>query len=659
MQRNILKKKIYIILAFCFLSSLTSGIFNGSLYYASVDPDIEVLVQFEQGYDYDHYPGVFYTHKWDRLNGFSGIIPYELYEEWKLAPYIKSIEVVNHNRIEGILAEDNLDTGIDDIQAERVWGGSEDAKNVNTAIAGEDVNVLICDSGIDYTHEDIALNYVWGYDWLSPDDDPMDTLGHGTHCAGVIGALDNGIGYIGVAPKVNLYAARVAAYDSLDIDALIDAIYWAAFPTERAAFLRPPNNPRMDIISMSIQLASGYYLLEEIINLAFNEGITLVASTGNYPQTSPKNFVAYPARYANVIAVGAAEKVGDEYQWASGFSCYGPQVDVVAPGVGIWSTWLGNSYDQKTGTSASCPMVAGTCALMMSAKPYLKSHPQEVRTILHDTAQDIDASGRDDHTGYGLIDAEQALIAVNNLDTQPPSVSITSPSSTLVHDTVTIRASASDDIGVTYVECKIGSGSWMKDYYSPYKWYWDTTPYTNGQQFIIQCKAWDDVGNYDIATKTVTVLNGGGGGGDGGCPVLFINNGTELLYEGLLNIHNPNKTDVIFEHELTNTLPSVNHRYNLKLIEHYKTFSFIDKVELWGVFSGGGRIKLPLLSAYHSKLDQVRMELWFSDDKKVTLLGENYNNGTSQSIDLEFFAPRWLNFDTFVFTIEGHNYVVK
>lgn len=144
-----------------------------------------------------------------------------------------------------------------------------------------------------------------------------------------------------------------------------------------------------------------------------------------------------------------------------------------------------------------------------------------------------------------------------------------------------------------------------------------------------------------------------------GCPILSVFNGEEYIEEGLLDIHNPDGIDVIYEHTLlTNPVP-INNRYHLRLTEHNKTISHIDKVELWGELTNGEMKKLYLVSAMHSKLDQVRRELWFSDDKRVDQFGADHNGGISEFIDLEFYVPRQANFDKFIFTIEGNNIILK
>ncbi|MHA1778269.1 MAG: S8 family serine peptidase [Candidatus Heimdallarchaeaceae archaeon] len=349
--------------------------------------------------------------QYNALNGITAKIPLSLYQYLEQAPFVEAIQ---KDKTVTIL-QDTLDWGVDDVDAERVWGGAEDATNVVAGnVAGQGVKVAILDTGIDYTHPDLDDVYAGGYDFVDSDADPKDGHGHGTHCAGIVAAEDNGIGVIGVAPKASIYAVRVLdAQGSGTISDIVAGIDWAI-----------DNN--MDIISMSLGSSSGDSSLEAAIDRAYNAGIVVVAASGNDGQEA----ISYPARYANAIAVGA---IDSNHQLAS-FSNYGPEQDVVAPGVNIYSTmptysvtltswWYGysNDYDQMSGTSMATPMVAGVCALILSANPNLS--PAEVRNILESTATDLGAAGWDKYYGYGEVNA---LAAVNQAggtppDTEPPA----------------------------------------------------------------------------------------------------------------------------------------------------------------------------------------------------------------------------------------------
>ena len=156
---------------------------------------------------------------------------------------------------------------------------------------------------------------------------------------------------------------------------------------------------------------------------------------------------------------------------------------------------------------------------------------------------------------------------------------------------------------------------------------------------------------YDTPPLYLRLLRQGGSG----CPILYAWDGATFVDEGLLDIHNPEGDDVSVEHSLRTPLERKNGRYNLRLIEHLKTISHIDQVKLMGRLKNGHWIRLPLLSATHSEEGQVRRLLRLSDDLRVDLYGANHNDGTSESLDLEFLAPRGLNIVEFRFQIEGNN----
>jgi len=148
--------------------------------------------------------------------------------------------------------------------------------------------------------------------------------------------------------------------------------------------------------------------------------------------------------------------------------------------------------------------------------------------------------------------------------------------------------------------------------------------------------------------------------GGGGCPILYVYNGTGYVCEGLLDIHNPEGIDVIYNHTLVSKPQRVNGAYLFKLVEHPQTHSYIDQVRLYAILEDKTLIELPLIYAWHSEDGNVLPQLLFSDDWKTDTLGANLNNGTSQSIDLKFAAlsPN-MKIIGFIFQIEGNNRIVK
>lgn len=153
----------------------------------------------------------------------------------------------------------------------------------------------------------------------------------------------------------------------------------------------------------------------------------------------------------------------------------------------------------------------------------------------------------------------------------------------------------------------------------------------------------------------VKVTYSTGGGGGGGCPYLSVYDGTIYNEEGLLYVHNPEGIDVIASQVLKTEPERANNRFLLRLTEHQMTITHIDNVKFFGELANGQLIPLPLISAEHSELGQVRNLLRDSDDSRVDLLGADHNSGVSQFVDLEFAAPKHLNFVDYLFKIEGNN----
>lgn len=144
-------------------------------------------------------------------------------------------------------------------------------------------------------------------------------------------------------------------------------------------------------------------------------------------------------------------------------------------------------------------------------------------------------------------------------------------------------------------------------------------------------------------------------GGGGGCPLLYVSDGSEYVYEGLLDIHDPQGNDIIREHTLTAKPERINNVFSLRLVEHPLTHSYIDQVKLFALLEDGKTVELPLISAVHSEYGNELRKLLFSDDVKT-------DTPANQAIELKFLAPRILeklNAIGLVFQIEGNNAVIK
>lgn len=267
-----------------------------------------------------------------------------------------------------------------DVAAAEAW---------DTATGGPIV-VAVIDTGVDYTHPDLAAN-MWknegeipdngidddgngyvddyrGWDFCNHDNDPYDDHSHGTHCAGIIAAVgDNGIGGVGVCWKAKIMPLKfMGAGGSGSTAEAVNAILYAT---------------KMGARVMSNSWGGGgcSQALRDAIQVANDAGVIFVAAAGN--SASDNDLTAhYPSSYdcKNVIAVAAT----DNYDLLASFSCYGlTSVDIAAPGVAILSTTPGGGYASYSGTSMAAPHVAGAAALEWSHTP-AKSHTQIISDIL-------------------------------------------------------------------------------------------------------------------------------------------------------------------------------------------------------------------------------------------------------------------------------------
>jgi serine protease len=263
-------------------------------------------------------------------------------------------------------------------------------------VSGTGVKVAVVDNGTDYSHPDLAANFntaELGYDFISNDTDPKpDDLSipqafHGTHVAGTIGAVtDNNLGVAGWA-QVQLQAVRVL--DDSGNGNTSDVALGIRWAVDHGA----------DIVSMSLGSQSAPPALVDACKYAEDKGVLLVAASGN--EGDPD--INYPARLSQCVAVGATDSLSRR----ASFSNYGPQQEVMAPGVGIMSTAPNSQYGLSDGTSMAAPQVAGVAALVTAANPGLSA--KQVRGVLSAAAVDLGTSGFDPKTGYGLVNAGRAV----------------------------------------------------------------------------------------------------------------------------------------------------------------------------------------------------------------------------------------------------------
>lgn len=259
------------------------------------------------------------------------------------------------------------------------------------------------DTSVDSNHQDLVGKLALGFSWQ-----PTGDSRHGTYIAGVAAAsADNGLGVTGVSWGSKLMP--------LDVGKDTAGFFYADMA---AAFVYAADNGAR-VITTSLAAGCCSSTIESAVNYAWNKGSLITAAAGNQGSSA----VLMPALYANAISVGATDSNDTKASWSN----FG-KIDVVAPGVGIYTTADGNSYQSVSGTSLSTPMVAGLAALVWSQNPTLTN--LQVRNIIQQNADDLGAVGVDEYFGSGKISVQRALQAVAAPTPTPTLIPTPTPTST-------------------------------------------------------------------------------------------------------------------------------------------------------------------------------------------------------------------------------------
>ena len=302
------------------------------------------------------------------------------------------------------------------------------------------VKVALIDSGVDCALPDFA-NQIAAKRSFVGGDPCMDSQGHGTIVAGEIAGALNEAGVVGLAYSSQLVVAKVVAADgTIPLEAEADAIRWAVQQGARVinmsfGAVRDPANPALDTYSKVESQAVAY---------AVKHGAIVVAAVGNSDEayTTPWPYASWPAALPHVIGVGALSRSGD----VPDFSDQDPTfVDIAAPGMGIFSTFpklltaaqsscapqgytdcARGDYHNPEGTSFAAPQVSAAAAVLLGLNQALT--PSQVTTILERQTDDVDPAsgcaecptGRDKFSGWGSLDVQKAVGAVNQ-GVLPPS----------------------------------------------------------------------------------------------------------------------------------------------------------------------------------------------------------------------------------------------
>jgi len=261
---------------------------------------------------------------------------------------------------------------------------------------GEGVVVAVLDTGADLDHDDLVLNLLPGKNFVDESLPPEDDNGHGSHCTGTICALNNDIGIVGVAPKAKVIPVKVLdSKGSGDLDAVAKGVIWSA-------------EQGVDFITMSLGSPSPVPIVEDAIKYANSKGCVVFCAAGNAGKTRQ---IFYPAAYPNVIGIGAIDQTFNR----AAFSCTGPDLDFLAPGVKILSTVPDNWYAVLSGTSMANPFAVGVACLLLShkrkknlnislenAQDYMEAFKKYTTPI-----SDPNFAGQRFFEGFGIIDTRK------------------------------------------------------------------------------------------------------------------------------------------------------------------------------------------------------------------------------------------------------------
>lgn len=263
--------------------------------------------------------------------------------------------------------------------------------------------VAVLDSGLKLDHPEFLNRTVAGYDFVNNDTDPTDDHGHGTNVTGIALAKgNNSIGYAGVNWNSKIMTCKI-----LDSNNSGYYSWWAS-----AIYFAVDNGAK--VLNMSVGGNSPSILLEEAINYAYNNNVSVVVSTGNQNSS-----IQYPAKYTNAFAVGSTNSNdvrSNPFFWSpTSGSNFGAELDFVAPGNYIYGLNHTSNTNYNTywgGTSQAAPHVTGVISLMLSVNPDLTVN--QIRQILQETSEDMvgdsfDTLGWDENYGFGRINAFNAL----------------------------------------------------------------------------------------------------------------------------------------------------------------------------------------------------------------------------------------------------------
>lgn len=273
------------------------------------------------------------------------------------------------------------------ISAKRLWE--------KAPLRGKGIKVAVLDTGIDKQHFDLVGRIVAEKDFTNSRTGTQDVQGHGTHCAGIVGAADNDRGVVGIAPECSFLLGKVLGDSgSGSSRGIALGIRWAV-------------DNGADVISMSLGGGAPDPETRAAIQYAVSKKVYVVAAAGN---SGPRdNTTEYPGSYEECVCVGSSNIQGK----ISSFSSRGAPLDISAPGESILSTYPGDKLATLSGTSMATPFVAGCFATILSEFDRAKvTRPTtvELLALVQKHAFDLPPTGRDNQSGAGIIVPDAVVV---------------------------------------------------------------------------------------------------------------------------------------------------------------------------------------------------------------------------------------------------------
>ena len=292
-------------------------------------------------------------------------------------------------QILNVLPQSYIDWGMKLIGADKAW----------EKYTGKGIKVGIIDTGIDYSHSDLAPN-IAKYKSFIDDTDGVDANFHGTHVAGISCGRNNGTGIVGTAPEAKIYSAKIFDKNSkTTATAEMKALEWMAEEGVHVVNMSYGGLFPIDIPGVKESLQKYH----DCIKAVADAGVIMVAAAGN--AGNPKDTldrISWPARFPETFAVGA---ICQELQRAD-FSSTGDMLDFAMPGVDVYSCYPGNKWARYSGTSMAAPFLTGCIALLQEYALKTKGRVftfEEVKNELAKYAIDLGVEGIDPEYGYGMV----------------------------------------------------------------------------------------------------------------------------------------------------------------------------------------------------------------------------------------------------------------